>query len=95
MIKIAFYGGIIAILLLSHYKMLLIGKDIQAGIEAQARQDLIETQKEKVKIVYREKVKIEVKYRDRVKTIYQIKDDTGCLDIKLGTLGVLSSSSSD
>ena len=75
--------------MLSHYKALLVGKDIQAGIEAQARQDLISNQKERVKIVYKEKVKVEVEYRDRIKTIYQVKDSTGCLDKSLSDLGLL------
>lgn len=89
--RILLFIGIIGGLLFSHWKAYSIGMDVQAGIEAQARQDLIDTQREKVKIVYKEKVKIEVKYRDKVKTIYKTVDPTGCLDRTLGDVGLLPS----
>jgi len=71
------------------WKSVLVGMDMQAAIELQARQELINSQAEKVKIVYKEKIKIEVKYRDRVKTIYQTVDPTGCADKRLSDTGGL------
>lgn len=85
-------GGIVIAIALafSHWKAYSTGMDVQAGIEAQARQDLIALQQEKVKIIYKEKVRVEVKYRDKVKTIYKTVDPTGCLDRTLGDVGLFS-----
>lgn len=80
--------GLVLALAYSHYQAIEYGKDIQAGVEAQARQDIKKDETEKVKIVYKEKIKVEVKYRDRVKEIYTAKDPTGCLDTKLGAAGL-------
>ncbi len=86
-------GGVVITitLLFSHWKAYNTGMDVQAGIEAQARQDLINVQQEKVKIIYKEKVKIEVKYRDKVRTIYKTVDPTGCLDHSLHDVGLFGS----
>lgn len=81
--------GTLILLVFTHWYALDSGKEIQKGIEAQARQDIKQSEGEKVKIVYKEKVKIEVKYRDKVKTIYRTADPTGCLDTTLGTVGLL------
>lgn len=91
--RIILFICVIGFLAFTHWKAYDAGMDVQAGIEAQARQDLITQQREKVKIVYKEKIKIEVKYRDRVKTIYQTVDPTGCLDRTLGDVGLLSTTS--
>lgn len=87
--KIYVILGAVALLVFTHWYALDSGKEIQKGIEAQARQDIKKDEAEKVKIVYKEKVKIEVKYRDKVKTIYQAADPTGCLDTRLDTVGLL------
>jgi len=84
---------LIAALLYSYLFTYQKGMQNQAGIEAQARQDLINKQADQVKVIHKEKVKIEVRYRDRIKTIYQLEDPTGCLDATLGDIGVLSTTS--
>lgn len=71
------------------YKSYLVGMDVQAGIEAQARQTLIEEQQKKVIALQAIKNKVEVKYRDKVKTIYKVVDPTGCLDHTLSDVGLL------
>lgn len=93
MLKLALIGVIIGLLLFASTEIYKAGMKAQAGIEAQARLDLQETQAEQVKIIYKEKVKIDVRYRDKIKTIYQLKDATGCLDTKLGDAGLLPSPS--
>jgi len=95
MSKLILIGVIIILLALSYWKAVLFGKDIQAGIEAQARQELINKQRSEVKKLRAKKNKIEVKWRDRVKKIYQTVDPTGCLDVKLSDAGLLPASSSD
>jgi len=94
-LKLGLIAVIIGLLFYTHVTAIGYGKRIQAGIEAQARQNLIKTQKERVKIVYKEKVKIEYKYRDKVKTIYQAIDPTGCLDKSLADIGLLPASTTD
>jgi len=90
-------GGVslVLILLFTHWKAYNIGMDVQAGVEAQARQTLINEQLNKVKIVYKEKIKVEVKYRDKVKIIYKTIDPTGCLDHTLGDVGLFGSTTDD
>ena len=87
--KIYAYILLACVVAYSYYWTFESGKTVQAGIEAQARQDIKKDEAEKVRIVYKEKVKIEVKYRDKVKTIYQAADPTGCLDTRLDTIGLL------
>jgi len=84
---------LIAALLYSHSFTYRKGMQNQAGIEAQARQDLISKQAEQARAVHKKKVKIEVEYRERIKIIYKTKDPTGCLDTTLGDIGLLSTPS--
>ena len=86
--KIYAYILLAGIMAYSYYWTFEQGKTVQAGVEAQARQDIKKDETEKVKIVYKEKIKVEVKYRDKVKEIYTAKDPTGCLDTGLGAAGL-------
>lgn len=95
MIRLVVIIVIIGALFFSYAAGLGAGKRIQAGIEAQARQELIKNQAERVKIVYKEKVKIDARHRDRVKKIYIAKDATGCLDRTLSDVGLLPAPASD
>ena len=87
--KIYAIGAAIVFLLLSHYKAYSIGMDVQAGIEALARQELIDTQREQVLALQAIKNKVEVKYRDKIRTIYKVVDPTGCLNRTLSDVGLL------
>jgi len=95
MIRLALIISLVIAMLFRHFYVYKAGMKVQAGIESQAREELADIEKEKVKIVYKEKIKIEVKYRDKVKTIYQAIDPTGCLDRTLGDVGLLPSTTAD
>lgn len=87
--KIYAIGAVIVLLIFTHYKMYNMGMTTQAGIEALARQELIDTQREQVLALQAIKNKVEVKYRDKIRTIYKVVDPTGCLNRTLSDVGLL------
>lgn len=83
------YAYIIILVMLSgaFYFTYQSGVDSQKVKHSNAIQKAVEEERKKVITVIEYKDKIRLVYRDKIKYITQVKDTTGCADIKLTDMG--------